>query len=73
MHASPFEHAACPATGKETVLGNFNGWHQHRHEIQRTEPDRWLPKIDSSQEWHDPEKVAMLQDVYMRGVPVREL
>lgn len=31
IHASPFEHVATPHSG--TVLGNFKGWRQLRHEL----------------------------------------
>jgi hypothetical protein len=30
-HLSPFEMVATPAVPGETVLGNFDGWHQFRH------------------------------------------
>jgi thymidylate synthase ThyX len=30
-HLSPFEMIATPAVTGETVLGNFDGWHQMRH------------------------------------------
>jgi hypothetical protein len=32
-HASPLEHVATPAKPGATVLGNFTGWHQLRHQV----------------------------------------
>ncbi|MCA1807550.1 MAG: FAD-dependent thymidylate synthase [Actinobacteria bacterium] len=37
MHASPMEHVATPATPEASVLGNFTGWKQFRHELEHLE------------------------------------
>lgn len=33
VHASPFEHQACPAGTADVRSGNFNGWFQYRQSI----------------------------------------
>ena len=34
MHASPMEHVATPVVSEVSVLGNFTGWKQFRHELE---------------------------------------
>lgn len=67
MHASPFEHVACPATKGEIaehkVLGNLYGWHQFRHDFQRQVPDAELPPIQGDT-WHDVAVQDQLADAY---------
>jgi thymidylate synthase ThyX len=35
IHASPLEHVATPAIETEKVVGNFEGWHQLRHQVEQ--------------------------------------
>lgn len=34
IHASPVEHQATPLLGSTEKGGNFNGWHQHRQDVE---------------------------------------